>query len=80
MVRSPLARCCIAKSLRGFPSTSIVKIEARAMTKNPLDEQFSEKEAEARFEAALKGALKTPHKPLKKITAKEHKPEKKAAK
>jgi hypothetical protein len=29
------------------------------------DEEFNEKEAQARFEAALKGALKTPHKPLK---------------
>ncbi len=29
------------------------------------DGQFSEAEAEARFEAALKGALKTPHKPHK---------------
>jgi hypothetical protein len=29
------------------------------------DGQFSEKEAQARFEAALKGAMNTPHKPLK---------------
>ena len=29
------------------------------------DEQFEEKEAQRRFEAALKGALNTPHKPLK---------------
>jgi hypothetical protein len=28
-------------------------------------EEFSEKEAQARFEAALKSALHTPHKPLK---------------
>jgi hypothetical protein len=28
-------------------------------------EKFSEKEAQARFEAALRGALKTPPKPLK---------------
>jgi hypothetical protein len=28
-------------------------------------EVFSEKEAKARFEAALKGAMNTPHKPLK---------------
>jgi hypothetical protein len=28
-------------------------------------EQYDEKEATARFEAALKGAMKTPHKPLK---------------
>jgi hypothetical protein len=29
------------------------------------DEEFSEKEAQARFEAALRGGLSTPHKPLK---------------
>jgi len=29
------------------------------------DDQFDEKEAQARFEAALKGGLNTPHKPLK---------------
>jgi hypothetical protein len=29
------------------------------------DDQFSEKEAQARFEAALKGGLSAPHKPLK---------------
>jgi hypothetical protein len=29
------------------------------------EDQFSEKEATARFEAALKGAMNTPHKPLK---------------
>jgi hypothetical protein len=28
-------------------------------------EQYSAKEPQARFEAALKGALNTPHKPLK---------------
>jgi hypothetical protein len=30
-----------------------------------VKDQFSEKEAKARFEAALKGAMNTPHKPLK---------------
>jgi len=29
------------------------------------NERYSEKEAKARFEAALKGGLSTPHKPLK---------------
>jgi hypothetical protein len=29
------------------------------------DEEYDEKEAQERFEAALRGALKTPHKPLK---------------
>jgi len=29
------------------------------------NEQYEEKEAKARFEAALKSALNTPHKPLK---------------
>jgi hypothetical protein len=45
------------------------------------DDQFSEIEAQARFEAALKGALKTPPKPLKdkpkvKKAAKKTKPRK----
>jgi hypothetical protein len=31
----------------------------------PADEKFSEKEAQARFEAALKGAMNAPHNPLK---------------
>ena len=36
------------------------------MSKDTADkDQFSEKEAAARFEAALKGAMNTPHKPLK---------------
>ena len=30
-----------------------------------LNDKFSDKEAKARFEAALKSALSTPHKPLK---------------
>jgi len=34
------------------------------LSKRPED-QYSEKEAIARFEAALRGALQTPHKPLK---------------
>lgn len=29
------------------------------------EEELSEKEAQERFEAALRGALKTPHEPLK---------------
>jgi hypothetical protein len=33
------------------------------MAKDP--DSFSDKEATARFEAALKGAMNTPHKPLK---------------
>ena len=33
--------------------------------KQKNEDQFSEKEATARFEAALKSALNTPHKPLK---------------
>ena len=39
------------------------------MPKNP-DDQYSDKEAKARFEAALKGAMSAPHKPLKKAKAK----------
>lgn len=34
------------------------------MAKGPTDE-YSKKEAQQRFEAALKGALKAPHKPRK---------------
>lgn len=34
------------------------------MTKEKND-HFSEKEAQERFDAALRGALKTPHEPLK---------------
>jgi hypothetical protein len=39
------------------------------MGKSPYEQaaQFSEKEATARFEAALKSALNTPHKPLKSL-------------
>jgi hypothetical protein len=34
------------------------------------DEQYSAQEAEQRFQAALKGALNTPPKPLKSMTRK----------
>jgi hypothetical protein len=34
------------------------------------DDKFSKQEAQRRFEAALKGAMNTPHKPLKSITPK----------
>jgi hypothetical protein len=34
------------------------------MPKKP-DDEFSEKEAQARFEAALRAGLSAPHKPLK---------------
>jgi hypothetical protein len=48
------------------------------------DDQFSDKEAQARFEAALKGGLNTPHTPLKekpkvKKAATAKKPKKKPA-
>jgi hypothetical protein len=41
------------------------------------DESFSPKEAQARFEAALKGALKTSPKPLKDKPKVKRKPAKK---
>jgi hypothetical protein len=45
------------------------------------DEQYGPKEAQARFEAALRSALKTPHKSLKeKPKVKRGKPKKRAAK
>lgn len=51
------------------------------MGKKP-DEEYDEKEAKERFEAALKGALKTPHKPLKpaKAQVKKSKSKKKTGK
>lgn len=42
------------------------------MAKTPSDE-YSEKEAQERFEAASRGALKTPPKPIKRETEKENK-------
>jgi hypothetical protein len=44
------------------------------MSKERIDENYSEEEAQERFEAALRGALKTPHEPLKE------KPKKRASK
>lgn len=35
------------------------------MNEKKSEPEFSEKEAQERFEAALRGALKTPHEPLK---------------
>ena len=35
------------------------------MSSAPKDDRYTEREAQERFEAALRGALKTPHKPLK---------------
>jgi hypothetical protein len=47
--------------------------------KKPVD-QYDEKEAKARFEAALKGALNTPHTPLKeKPKVKKVRPKKKSS-
>ena len=44
-------------------------------------DEFSEKEAQERFEAAVCGALKAPHKPLKaKTAAKKKKAKKKPGK
>jgi hypothetical protein len=43
-----------------------------------IADEFGEKEAQERFEAALKSALSTPHKPLKE-KPKEKRPAKKAA-
>lgn len=48
------------------------------MAKNP--DQYSDKEAKARFEAALRGGLKTPPKPLKSVTPKRQKAQRKAVK
>jgi hypothetical protein len=38
---------------------------AKDLSPKVPSDQYDEKEAQARFEAALKGGLKTPHKPLK---------------
>jgi hypothetical protein len=46
-----------------------------------VEDNYSDKEATARFEAALKSAMTTPHKPLKeKPKVKKAKPKKKLAK
>ena len=42
------------------------------MTKSP-NEQFGKQEAERRFEAALRGAFKTPPMPMKSLTSKRRK-------
>jgi hypothetical protein len=39
------------------------------------DDEYSEQEAQQRFQAALKGALNTPAKPLKSMTPKRAKPQ-----
>jgi hypothetical protein len=52
------------------------------MANNPKNE-YSDKEATARFEAALKSALNTPHKPLKekpKVKKAAAKPKKRSSK
>lgn len=38
-----------------------------------MDEKYSKKEAKERFEAALRGGLKTPPKPLKNVAQKRKK-------
>ena len=53
----------------GFPMAQT--IGAPLMKKS--DEQYSEQEAQQRFQAALKGALNTPPKPLKSMTPKRDK-------
>lgn len=47
--------------------------------KEKQEDQFSEKEAQERFEAALRGALKTPHEPLKEKPKVKKQPAKKWA-
>jgi hypothetical protein len=49
-----------------------------AAPKKSDDEPFSAKEAQERFEAALKAGLKTPPKPLKEISPKRTKPKRKS--
>lgn len=45
-------------------------LKALPAMKKPVNKnEFAEVEAQRRFEAALKGALKTPHKPLKPVEA-----------
>jgi hypothetical protein len=43
------------------------------MSRKSSDETYGEKEAKARFEAALRGGLSTPPKPLKSMTPKRKK-------
>jgi hypothetical protein len=49
---------------RLFGVTNSIGAWSEAMTKQP-HEQYETKEAQERFEAALKSAMNTPHKPLK---------------
>jgi hypothetical protein len=49
-----------------------------AMVKKP--DQYSDKEAKVRFEAALRGGLSTPPKPLKSMTPKRAKRQRQKAK
>jgi hypothetical protein len=45
-----------------------------------MSDEYSDEEAAARFEAALKGALNTPPKPLKSMTPKRDKPQSESSK
>jgi hypothetical protein len=47
------------------------------MKTKPSDDQYSAKEARARFEKALQGAFKTPPTPMKSMTPKRPKPQQK---
>jgi hypothetical protein len=64
---------------KSLPISSALALAYGRSMKNKSDEQFSEKAAKARFEAALKGAMNTPYKPLKekpkvkKVAAKKRK-------
>lgn len=55
----------VIDSCFGSPlTTNLSQSMGRIMGKDQT-EKFDEKEAHERFEAALRGALKTPHEPLK---------------
>jgi hypothetical protein len=47
------------------------------MNSKRTGDQYSDQEAQQRFQAALKGALSTPPKPLKSMTPKRTKPQSK---
>lgn len=47
------------------------------MKRDQDDDAYSEREAQRRFEATLRGAIKTPPKPLSEIAPKQAKPARK---
>jgi hypothetical protein len=62
-----LPNMCSSVSFAVLPQNmqSSEGLMAKKVSKTGGDDQFDERESTARFEAALKSAMNTPHKPLK---------------